>query len=128
MVYRKDVLTYAYRRCKANEGTLGIDGQDFAGVEVYGEERWLTELAHMLRSKTYRTEAVRQVWMPNAAGKLRPVRIPRIADRVVMTAAMVILEPILTTDLAAEQEDYRSNFNAHGAAEEVDHPINGRRT
>jgi HlyD family secretion protein len=126
MVYRKDVLTYAYRRFKANEGALGIDGQDFADVEAYGEERWLGELAHMLRSRTYRTEAVRQVWMPNADGALRPVRIPRIADRVVMTAAMVILEPILTTDLAAEQEDYRPNVNAHRAAAEVDHPTNGR--
>jgi HlyD family type I secretion membrane fusion protein len=126
MLYRIDVLTYAYRRCKANEGALGIDGQDFADVEAYGEERWLRELAYMLRSKTYRTEAVRQVWMPNADGQLRPVQIPRIADRVVMTAAMVILEPILTTDLAAEKENYRPNFNAHRAAEEVDHPINGR--
>ena len=120
MLYREDVLTYAYRRCKAN------DGQDFAEVEVYGEERWLTELAHMLRSKTYRTEAVRQVWMPNAEGKLRPVRIPRIADRVVMTAAMAILEPILTTDLAPEQDDYRPTFDALRAAEEVDRPINAR--
>jgi HlyD family secretion protein len=128
MLYRKDVLTYAYRRCKADEGARGIDGRDFEDVEAYGEERWLRELAHMLRSKTYRTEAVRQVWMPNADGELRPVRIPRIADRVVMTAAMVVLEPILTTDLAAEQEDYRPDFNAHRAAEEVDHPINGRRT
>jgi HlyD family type I secretion membrane fusion protein len=126
MLYRKDVLTYAYRRCKANEGTPGIDAQDFAEVEAYGEERWLAELAHILRSKTYRTEAVRQVWMPNADGELRPVRIPRIADRVVMTAAMAILEPILTTDLAAEQDDYRPTFDAFRAEEEVDHPINAR--
>jgi RNA-directed DNA polymerase len=44
-VYRKDVLAYAYRRCKANKGAPGIDGQDFADVEAYGEERWLDELA-----------------------------------------------------------------------------------
>ena len=60
-VYRKDVLAYAYQRCKANNGAPGIDGQDFADVEAYGEERWLDELAETLRRKTYRPEAVRRV-------------------------------------------------------------------
>jgi hypothetical protein len=44
-LYRKDVLSYAYQRCKANKGAPGIDGQDFADIEAYGEDRWLGELA-----------------------------------------------------------------------------------
>src|SRR5947207_15023125 len=55
-LYRKDVLAYAYQRCKANKGTPGIDGQEFADIEAYGEERWLDELADTLRRKTYRSE------------------------------------------------------------------------
>lgn len=106
MLYRKDVLTYAYQRCKAADEALGINGQDFADIEAYGEERWLGQLAYMLRSKTYRTEAVRQVRTPNADRQLRPLRIPRIVDRVVMTAAMVVLEPILKADLSTEQDHH----------------------
>ena len=53
-LYRKDVLEFAYRCCKANAGAPGVDGQDFADVESYGVERWLGELAEKLRGKTYR--------------------------------------------------------------------------
>ena len=56
-LYRKDVLEYAYRCCKANAGAPGVDGQDFADVEAYGVERWLGELAEKLCGKTYRAEA-----------------------------------------------------------------------
>jgi hypothetical protein len=63
-VYRKDVLEYAYRCCKANRGAPGVDSQDFADIEAYGEERWLGELADKLHRKTYRAEAVRRVWIP----------------------------------------------------------------
>ena len=89
-LYRKDVLGYAYRRCKANKGAPGVDREDFASIEAYDEERWLGELADTLRKKTYRAEAVRRVWIPKADGKkLRPLGIPCVADRVVMTAATV---------------------------------------
>jgi RNA-directed DNA polymerase len=118
-VYRKDVLAYAYRRCKANDGAPGIDGQDFADVEAYGEERWLDELADTLRRKTYRPEAVRRVWIPKANGKLRPLGIPRLADRVVMVAATVVLEAIFEVDMPAEQHGYRPGLSAHTAVKEI---------
>ena len=90
-LYRKDVLEYAYRCCKANKGAPGVDEQEFADITAYGEERWLGELADTLRRKTYRAEAVRRVWIPKAGNKskLRPLGIPCILDRVVMTAAVV---------------------------------------
>jgi RNA-directed DNA polymerase len=79
-LYRKDVLGYAYRCCRANAGAPGVDGQDFADIEKYGEERWLGELADTLRRKTYRAEAVRRVWIPKADGKkLRPLGIPTVS-------------------------------------------------
>jgi RNA-directed DNA polymerase len=122
-VYRKDVLAYAYQRCKANKGAPGIDGQDFVDVEAYGEERWLDELADTLHRKTYRPEAVRRVWIPKANGKLRPLGIPRLADRVAMTATTVVLEAIFEVDMPAEQHGYRPNLSAHTAVREVDRLI-----
>jgi RNA-directed DNA polymerase len=78
-VYRADVLGYAYRRCKANQGAPGVDGQDFADIEAYGEELWLGELADTLRRRTYRPEAVRRVWIPKKGSKkMRPLGIPTV--------------------------------------------------
>jgi RNA-directed DNA polymerase len=124
-LYRKDVLRYAYDRCKANQGAPGVDKQDFADIAAYGEDRWLGELAEKLHRKTYRAEAVRRVWIPKADGKkLRPLGIPRIADRVVMTAATVVLEPIFEVDMPAEQHGYRPNLSAHMAVGTVNRLIN----
>ena len=123
-LYRKDVLEYAYRCCKANAGAPGVDRQDFADIEAYGEERWLGELADRLRRKTYRAEAVRRVWIPKADGSKRPLGVPCIADRTVMTAAVVVLSPIFEVDLPDEQHGYRANFSAHTAVRSVRGLIN----
>jgi RNA-directed DNA polymerase len=124
-LYRKDVLGYAYRCCRANAGAPGVDGQDFADIEKYGEERWLGELAETLRRKTYRAEAVRRVWIPKADGnKLRPLGIPCVADRVVMSAAVVVLGAIFEVDMPAEQHAYRAHFSAHTAVRSVHSLIN----
>jgi RNA-directed DNA polymerase len=123
-LYRKDVLDYAYRCCKANRGAPGIDQQGFADIDAYGEGRWLGELADTLRKKTYRAEAVRRVWIPKSDGGRRPLGIPRIADRVVMTAAVTVLAPIFEVDMPAEQHAYRANFSAHTAVRSVHSLIN----
>src|SRR5882762_8113081 len=123
-LYRKDVLDYAYRCCRANRGAPGVDGQDFVDIEAYGEERWLGELADKLRGKTYRMEAVRRVWIPKADGRKRPLGVPRIADRVVMTAAVAVLTPIFDVDMPSEQHGYRANFSAHTAVRSVHRLIN----
>ena len=52
-VYRRDVLAFAYEGCKANGGAAGVDGQTFEGIEEYGVEQWLDELAEELRSRTF---------------------------------------------------------------------------
>lgn len=123
-LYRQDVLEYAYRVCKANKGAPGVDGQDFADIEALGEDRWLGELAQSLKDKSYQPKAVKRVWIPKANGKLRPLGIPTLADRTVMTAAMVVLSPIFETDMPAEQHGYRPNLSAHTAVREVHRLIN----
>jgi RNA-directed DNA polymerase len=76
-VYRADVLTCALARCRANGGAAGVDGQTFEDIEAYGRERWLSELADQLRNKTYCSQAVRRVWLPNRAALSRSVHARR---------------------------------------------------
>ena len=101
-LYRQDVLSYAYRSCKANKGAAGVDGVRFEDIEAYGEDLWIGELAERLKKKDYRPEAVKRVWIPKPNGKLRPLGIPTITDRVVQTALMIVLEPIFEADLQPE--------------------------
>ena len=123
-IYRKDVLEYAYRSCKANKGAAGVDGVRFEDIEAYGEDRWLGELAERLKKKDYRPEAVKRVWIPKPNGKLRPLGIPTITDRVVQTAAMVVLEPIFEADLQPEQYAYREGRGAQDAVTAVHRLLN----
>src|SRR4029434_4801870 len=110
----------AYAQCRSNKGAPGIDGLDFADIEAYGVERWLTELALALRQETYRPEPIRRVYMPKANGKLRSLRISSVRDRVCMTAALLVLQPIFEADLPPEIYAYRDGRNAQQAAVEVE--------
>jgi group II intron reverse transcriptase/maturase len=114
-IYREDILEQAYFQCRSNKGAPGVDRQDFADVEKYGVKRWLGELALALREETYRPEPIRRVYIPKANGKLRPLGISTLRDRVCMTAAMLVLEPIFEADLPPEQYAYRPGRNAQQA-------------
>ena len=114
-ISREDILTHAFAQCRSNKGAPGTDGKDFADIETYGVERWLGELALALRQETYRPDPIRRVYIPKANGKLRPLGIPTLRDRVCMTAAMLVLEPIFEADLPSEQYAYRPGRNAQGA-------------
>jgi hypothetical protein len=93
-IYREDILAHAYAQCCSNQGAPGVDGQDFSDVETYGVERWLGELVLALREETYRPDPIRRVFIPKANGNLRPLGISTLRDRVCMTAAMLVLDPI----------------------------------
>ena len=119
-ISREDILTHAYAQCRSNKGAPGVDGQDFADIEAYGVERWLAELALALREATYRPEPIRRVFIPKANGKLRPLGISTVRDRVCMTAAMLVLAPIFEADLPPELYAYRAGRNARQAVIEVE--------
>src|SRR4029077_12110374 len=89
--------------------------KNFAEMAAYGLERWLTELLLALRQETYRPEPIRRVFIPKANGKLRPLA----RDRVCMTAAMLVLEPIFEADFPPEQYAYRAGRNAQQAVVKV---------
>jgi RNA-directed DNA polymerase len=119
-ISREDILAHAYAQCRSNKGAPGVDGQDFAVIETYGVERWLSELALALREESYRPDPIRRVFIPKANGKLRPLGISTVRDRVCMTAAMLVLEPIFEADLPPEQYAYRPGRNARQAVVKVD--------
>jgi RNA-directed DNA polymerase len=118
-ISREDILAHAYAQCRSNKGAPGGDGQTFADIEAYGVERWLGELALALRQETYQPEPIRRVYIPKANGKLRPLGISTLRDRVCMTAAMLVLDPIFEADLPPEQYAYRPGRNAQQAVVEV---------
>ena len=123
-MYREDILGHAYRLTRSNGGKPGVDGEDFPDIEAYGDERWLGELAQALKEKRYRASPVRRVYIPKPNGKQRPLGIPTIRDRVVQTAAVLVLAPIFEADLQAEQYAYREGRNAHEAVRHVHQLLN----
>lgn len=123
-VYREDVLEFAYRKCRQNGGAAGVDGESFAAIESKGREEWLGALREELRKKTYTPQPVLRVWIPKANGDRRPLGIPTIRDRVVQTAAVLVLEPIFEADLQPEQYAYRPGRNALDAVRRVHSLVN----
>lgn len=123
-LYREDILAFAYAECRAKRGAAGVDGQRFEDIEAYGLERWLGVLAQELRDKTYQPQAVRRVWIPKTDGTQRPLGIPTIRDRVVQTAAVIVLEPIFEADLQPEQYAYRPGRSALDAVRHVHRLLN----
>ncbi len=96
-----------------------MDGQRFTDIEKAGLQEWLDRLAKELREGTYQPAAVKRVWIPKANGKLRPLGLPTIKDRVVQMAAVIVIEPIFEADLTEEQYGYRPGRSAHDAIREI---------
>ena len=118
-IYREDILAHAYARARANKGAPGVDGQTFERIESAGLEEWLTGIRQELRNKTYQPQPVRRVMIPKPGGGERPLGIPTIRDRVVQTAAKIVLEPIFEADLEPSAYGYRPKRSAQDAIRKV---------
>ena len=118
-VWRADILNHAYRLARANDGAPGVDGMTFEQIETIGLENWLSQLGEELRTQTYRCQPVRRVMIPKAGGGERPLGILTIRDRVVQTAAKLVLEPIFEADLDPAAFGYRPKREAGQAVQKV---------
>jgi RNA-directed DNA polymerase len=118
-ICRDDILRHAYGLVRANAGARGVDGMSFAQIEEQGLVAWLAGLREDLVSKTYRPDPVRRVMIPKADGGERPLGIPTIRDRVIQTAAKIVLEPIFEADFEGNAYGYRPVRRAADAVKDV---------
>jgi RNA-directed DNA polymerase len=120
-IYRRDVLETAYARIRANNGSAGSDNVRFEDLEKEedGPRRLIDQIEKELKEKTYKPKPIRRVYIPKANGKLRPLGIPCIRDRLVQMAVLLIIEPIFEADFEECSHGFRPKRSAHDALGEI---------
>ncbi len=118
-VYRKETLRAAWCKVKDNAGAAGVDGQSVkqfaARAEIY-----LEELEQALKSAEYQPEPIKRVEIPKGDGRMRPLGIPVVKDRIVQTAVKLVIEPIFEREFEDSSYGFRPGRSAKDALGEVD--------
>jgi len=128
-ISRSDVLRRAWAEVRRNNGAPGIDKITLAGVEEYGVDRLLGELASELRERRYRPLPARRVLIPKpGTTEQRPLSIPPVRDRIVQAAVKIVLEPVFEADFLPCSFGFRPKRSAHDALQVlIDECWRGRR-
>ncbi len=124
-VYRRDILSYAYRLVRANKGASGVDGITFESIEERedGVQKYLEGIIEELKSKTYKPMPVRRVHIPKPDGSKRPLGIPAVKDRIVQMAVKILIEPIFEADFQENSYGFRPKRDAHQAVDDVSYHL-----
>ena len=118
-VYRPATLRSAWQQVLVNRGAAGVDRvsvERFAG----NLDRYLSELGQELESGRYRPLPVRRVEIEKADGKLRPLGIPTVRDRVAQAAVKRVIEPIFEQLFAPTSFGFRPGRGCKDALRVVD--------
>jgi len=121
-VYRQQTLKAAWHKVKGNAGAAGVDGQS---VKQFGwrAESYLAELEQALKAEECQPEPIKRVEIPKAGGKMRPLGIPAVKDRIVQTALKLVIEPIFEREFEESSYGFRPQRSAKDALREVDELI-----
>ena len=119
-VLRHDVLTAAWWLVLKNNGAPGVDGQSCQDIiDGPGATAFLGGLHEELRTRRYRPQPVKRVYIPKPDGRQRPLGIPSVKDRIVQTAVLLVLEPIFDADFVDSSYGFRPGRSAHDALAEI---------
>jgi RNA-directed DNA polymerase len=118
-VYQKHMMMVAWKAVKANQGSPGIDGISISDIEDQGVSEYLEKLGEELRTKSYRSQAVKRVMIPKANGGERPLGIPTVKDRIVQTACKQLIEPIFEADFEESSYGFRPERSSADALKAI---------
>jgi RNA-directed DNA polymerase len=121
-------LEESYRRLRSNHGAGGYDGISFDDIESYGIEKYLSKIQSELKSGNYTSSPVQRVYIPKANGKMRPLGIPTIKDRIVQMSCKLGIEPIFEADFEDTSYGFRPKRSARQAVTKIKQQLKAGRT
>jgi group II intron reverse transcriptase/maturase len=125
-IYRKDILVKAWKQVKANKGSAGVDEQTIVDIENIGVEKILEEIQIQLSEGIYNPPPVLRTEIPKENGKIRPLGIPTVKDRIIQTATKIVIEPIFEANFKECSYGFRPKRNQHGALDAIRRACNNK--
>ncbi len=122
-VWNEENLGKAWKQVRENKGSAGIDNVTIEEFERNLAQN-LAEIQRLLKEGRYVPHPVKRVFIPKDNGKMRPLGIPTVRDRVVQQALKNILEPIFEEIFLPHSHGYRPNTDAHAAIRKAEAFLN----
>ncbi len=127
---KEDLLREAWKVVKRNGGAAGVDNVTIRSIETSpeGVSGFLKGIQEEIRNRIYQPKPVKRTYIPKSDGKLRPLGIPTVKDRVVQAALLYIIEPIFEQDFLECSFGFRPERSAHQAIDAIKDAIHKDKT